>query len=109
MIRLLALLVLVIAFNSTFAASTGHFEIKEIRVEKGDVYVFPTTTLANGQECGSASPVKLVPSDPGFKEMYSQALAALSSGKKIKYWVKECGSSPWGYTIPVAYAAGIYK
>jgi hypothetical protein len=50
-----------------------------------------------------------VPSDPGFKEMYSQALAALSSGKKIKYWVKECGSSPWGYTIPVAYAAGIYK
>jgi hypothetical protein len=88
-------------------AGTGEIKISEVRVESGNVYIFTTNVVSNSLSCGLSSPIKLEPADAGFKEMYSASLTALASGKSIKFWLRSCVSSPWGKTIPKAYASGL--
>ena len=78
-----------------------------MRVEKGNVYIFPASTVSNGLSCDVASPIKLEQEDAGFKEMYSASLTALASGKSIKFWLISCASSPWSKTVSKAYASGL--
>jgi len=92
----------------TFAGpGTGTIKISEVRVESGNVYIFPINAISNGLGCDLSSPIKLEPTDAGYQEMYSASLAALASGKSIKYWLRSCVSSPWGKTVPKAYASGL--
>lgn len=85
----------------------GPIEISEIRSESGQVYVFPKTEISNPKNCGLASPLKIEADSAGFDQMYSQVLAALASKKKIYYWIRGCGASPWGQTVPYVYGIGI--
>ncbi len=98
-----------LSISSSVDAHTGAIEIREIRVESGMVYIWPTTSINNTKNCDTATPIKLDYRDLGFDQMYSQALVSFSSGAKIQFWLNSCEASPWGRTIPKAYASGLTK
>jgi hypothetical protein len=105
----LTFIVLLLLVTSIVKAGpgTGAFTIKEVRVESGSVYIFPEKSIDNVLNCGGSSPIKLENQDLGYQEMYSQVLAAVASGKKIRMWLRKCATSPWGRTTPKAYASGL--
>ncbi len=98
---------MIISFNIFAGPGTGEFYIQEIRAESGSIYIYPKTELNNDLECEKNSPVKLEPDDLGFEQMFSLAITAQTTKQKIKFWLRSCVSSPWGKTVPKAYAAGL--
>ncbi|MDN2653530.1 hypothetical protein [Vibrio parahaemolyticus] len=90
-----------------YSAGIGEFKLKEIRAEKGSVYLIPKTTIQNPLNCSNGQVVKLSPDTPSFEQMYSQALTAVASGKRIRVWATQCSSSPWGSTVPKAVVLGL--
>ncbi|OPH50374.1 hypothetical protein B4U81_18770 [Vibrio campbellii] len=90
-----------------YSAGIGEFKLQEIRAEKGSVYLIPKTTIQNPLNCSNGQVVKLSPDTPSFEQMYSQALTAVASGKRIRVWATQCSSSPWGSTVPKAVVLGL--
>jgi hypothetical protein len=84
--------------------SSGAFNIATIHIENGDVYVKSNTTLPDPLSCGINTMVKLNKDDIGFKELYSMALTAYTSNKKIRFWLKSCDFAPWAGNVAKAYA-----
>lgn len=89
--------------------NTGTFQIKTIQVEHGHVYIF-NSEMKNPKNCGRSGVVKLDKGSDGFKEMYSMALTAYTTGEKIGFWSNRCTISPWGgQTVNTAYASYLSK
>lgn len=84
--------------------SSGAFLIATIHIENGDVYVKSTSTLPDPLSCGINTMVKLNKDDIGFKELYSMALTAYASNKKVRFWLKSCDFAPWAGNVAKAYA-----
>lgn len=99
------LLMLFMVFSAL--AGAVEFTLKEVRYDKKKVYLFPNEAQANKLECDVGAPFVLEEAQDGFKEMYSMALSALVSGKKMQCWMRACTSSAWGNTRPHAYACGL--
>lgn len=89
------------------SAGIGEFKLQEIRAEKGSVYLIPKITIPNPLNCSNGQVVKLSPDTPSFEQMYSQALTAVASGKRIRVWATQCSPSPWGSTVPKAVVLGL--
>lgn len=102
----IAFLVFLLPFYAS--GNTGKFQIKHIQVELGHVYIFNSEML-NPKNCGRSGVVKLDKGSAGFKEMYSMALTAYTTGEKIGFWSNKCSSSPWGQTVNTAYASYLAK
>ncbi|EIP0123130.1 hypothetical protein LRL27_004829 [Vibrio alginolyticus] len=90
-----------------YSAGIGEFKLQEVRAEKGSVYLIPKTTIQNPLNCSNGQVVKLSPDTPSFEQMYSQALTAVASGKRIRVWATQCSPSPWGSTVPKAVVLGL--
>ena len=105
--NILFLLMLFLPAYANAGVGIGAVILKEVRVESGMVYLFTATSISNPLGCELANPIKLLPTDLGFDQMYSAALTALTTGKKFKLWLRKCDTSPWGKTVPKAYAAGL--
>lgn len=103
----LLLLTVFVSANVSAGAGIGAVVLKEVRVESGNVYLFTENSPSNPLNCDLANPIKLVPTDAGFDHMYSSALTALTTGKKLKLWLRSCVNSPWAKTILKAYATGL--
>ncbi|MBQ4836610.1 hypothetical protein [Pseudoalteromonas luteoviolacea] len=89
------------------SANTGAFLIKHIQVEHGHVYMWGDG-MQNPKNCDISGVVKLDKTKEGFDQMYSLALTAMASGKKIGFWASHCGATPWGgKNTNTAYAAYI--
>ncbi len=105
--NILFLLMLFLPAYANAGVGIGAVILKEFRVESGMVYLFTATSISNPLGCELANPIKLLPTDLGFDHMYSSALTALTTGKKLKLWLRSCVNSPWAKTIPKAYATGL--
>jgi hypothetical protein len=105
--NILFLLMLFLPAYANAGVGIGAVVLKEVRVENGNVYLFTENSPSNPLNCDLANPIKLVPADAGFDHMYSSALTALTTGKKLKLWLRSCVNSPWAKTIPKAYATGL--
>lgn len=101
------LVFLILFMSFPMLASAVQFTLQEVRYDKKKVYLYPNETQVNKLECGAASPFVLEEAQDGFQEMYSMALSALVSGKKLQCWRSKCTSSTWGDTRPQVYACGL--
>jgi hypothetical protein len=88
-------------------AGAVEFTLKEVRYDKKKIYLYPNEGQTNTLECGAGTPFVLEEAQDGFNEMYSMALSALVSGKKMQCWLSKCTTSAWGSTRPQAYACGL--
>lgn len=93
--------------GNVIAGTSGPVQIQSIRVESGIAYIFPKSAVPDKAGCDAGSPISLEPTQAGYKEMYSVALAALTTGKTVQLYNLAGRPSPWGYTIPSAYAVDI--
>ncbi len=105
--KLVSFMLCALSISAIAGPGTGPVKLKAVKVESGYVYLTPTNSISNPLFCGLASPIKLEPNDAGYKEMYSASLTALASGKTISFWLRSCVISPWGKTVPKAYAISI--
>lgn len=105
--KLVSVMLYALSISAVAGPGTGPIKLKAVKVESGHVYLTPTSSISNPLSCGLASPIKLEPTDAGYKEMYSATLTALASGKTISFWLRSCVNSPWGKTVPKAYAVSI--
>jgi hypothetical protein len=94
-----------------FAVDTGGYRnISWINVENGHVYIKmePALDLSFcGDEELSKTIIKIDKDSLGFDQMYSLALAAYISKQGVRFFIKDCGSSPWNKDIAKVYSAQI--
>lgn len=105
--KLLLCILLLTPIQVLAGPGTGSVKLTDLKVESGHVYLYLASAVSNPLSCGLSSPIKLESTDAGFTEMYSAALTALTTSKSISFWLRSCVSSPWGKTVPKAYALSL--
>lgn len=83
--------------------------IKWINLEPTVIRIaFDSPTKRNPDSCGSVGAVLMKQESDYEKAMYSSLLAAMHSGKKVKFYGAGCLSG-WGTTYPKVKAVYIYN
>lgn len=107
---LLSVFLLSISCCSFAGVSAGPLLISNIEVSDGFFTLYFSTSIAN-DGCQEADKVVFWKSDypNNYNLIFSTALAAFSSDKKITMWVNGCKNGPWGKTLPLPFTVVITK
>lgn len=83
----------------------GPFTVVSIKVDAAHVGITLNSTFTDMQCNQESQRVMLLPSDPGFANLYAALLTAANNNRKVSFWIEGCSSSTaafWGYRWPIA-------
>lgn len=107
---LLGVFLLSISCYSAAGVYVGPVSISQIEVSDSFFTLYLNAPIAN-EGCQEFDKVVLWKSDypNNYNLLFSTALAAFSSDKKITMWVNGCKNGPWGATLPLPATVVITK